>query len=192
MTRSPAESQRFALHRKGAFSLFELLIAVGISGILLSAAMTAFVFFTKTGLAMGDYYEMENQTRFLLERFARDVREADNADWVNQNKVILSIEDVSVTYEYVPQADTFTRSSSEDAAGTPARVLASGVVDADFVAYDQDGGLVAILLDPVLGLTKMIQLSLELQRPNNAGGNPTSFEIVSSRYLLRNKSIPAP
>ena len=70
-TRWPARKRR----RRG-FTLAEILVALGLSGLVLGAILTSFIFLTRTGLRVELYNDMERQARSALELFARDTREA--------------------------------------------------------------------------------------------------------------------
>lgn len=170
------------------FTLIELLVAMGLSSILLAAFISAMLFFTKSGLAMGDYYEMESQTRHLLEVFARDTREADNVTQLTATAVTLVLGSETVQYTYDSTARVIRRSDSA-LSGQPPRVLASGISACAFRAYDQNGSSIPLTGNPA-PLTKMIQIDVRLQRDQL--NQSTQQSITSSRFVLRNKPIPAP
>lgn len=165
------------------------MIAAGLSAILFAALLSAIVFFTKGGMAMNNYFEMETQSRQLLEMFGRDVREASDAVWENTNTIRLSVDGSTVTYSYDIQQKEFVRITPSPQ-GQVYDILANSILDLKFSAFDRNGILLNLAGLPS-GPTKMVQISLTLERESGAG--PTnSLEIVSSRFLLRNKIIPAP
>jgi hypothetical protein len=165
------------------------MIAAGLSAILFGALLSSVIFFSRGGIAMNNYYEMESQSRFLLERFARDVREASDALWQNTNTVKLTVDGNSVTYSYDPQNKEFVR-LTPGPQGPVTDILADSVESLKFLAYDKDGALLDLAGLPSAA-TKMIQVSLSFERSSPTG--PTnSQETLSSRLVLRNKPIPAP
>lgn len=172
-------------HRRGGFTLTELMVAAGVSAIILAAAVSAFVFMMSSSLRMGQYTEMEAQARRLLQQFSQDTRQASNAAWADENTLTLTVDGAAVTYAYDPSRNTFSRTSAGRST-----TLASGLTSFDFQAYQITGSELPLATSPAAAgpVTKMIQISLGLAQNHTATGS-TSNQVISARCVLRNKKI---
>lgn len=184
---SAADRAERLASRKG-FTLVEVLLVMALMSVLIAGVISAFLMFSRGGIAMGNYERMERRSRMLLETFARDVRDADGASFPSERRLTLSQGGVTVAYEYDPEDGEVTVARS-DVAGLP-RALASSIAGFEFKAYDSDGAAAALSSD-ASNTIKMIQIALDLAS-EVTGAPDTTAAFVSSRYVLRNKAIPAP
>lgn len=184
---APGTEQKRSNQADSGFTLVELMVGITLSLILMSATMSAFVFFSRTGLAMADYYEMEGDRNLVLQRLSCDVRQASNANWTDSRTVQLTVENQPVTYQFHQQKGTFTRQTT----GEPTRILASDIVDFEFRAFDLSGSELSLSqnLSSAGEKTKMIQVCFSMEQ-NLAIGPETSAKVTSSRIILRNKLVP--
>jgi prepilin-type N-terminal cleavage/methylation domain-containing protein len=178
--------ERATKNKRAGFSLIEVMVATAISTILLAAVLSSVLFFTRSGLSISDYHEMETTRRSVLSTFSRDVRRASEAVWANNQTLVLTIDGTSVTYAYSPFEKTLTR----QVPGSADQILAKNLSSLDFKGYDRDGEQI---LTPLLSSIscKMIQLSFD-QTISRTNSITTTSESASSRFLLRNKPIVAP
>lgn len=172
-------------HRRGGFTLTELMVATAVSAIILAAAVSAFIFMMGSSLRMGQYTDMEAQARRLLQQFSQDTRQASNALWADQNTLTLTVDGAVVTYAYDSSRNTFNRTS-----GGKTTILASGLTSFDFQAYQITGSELPLATSPGAAgpVTKMIQISLGFAQNHTATGS-TSNQVISARCVLRNKKI---
>src|SRR5690606_23705560 len=159
-----------------------------LSLLLVSGMLAAFFHLTKTGIALGNSHDLEHQTRMVLQYFARDVHQAEDAAWIDAHTLRLSIENETVEYAFNAENGTFIRripAESETA-------LASGIASMTFTPFDRSGTEISLAsgIASAGANTKMIQLSIDLSR--KAGNSETTASIISSRYMLRNKRIDGP
>lgn len=171
--------------RRSAFTLSEVMISASLSLLLVAAMLTAFFHLTKTGIAMGNYHDLERETRNVLQYFARDVHQAEDALWIDANTLRLTVEGEPITYLYNPANKTFLRRLP----GENDSVLASGINALSFQPFDITGNQLSLASHPAnaSAATKMIQLTVDLGR--QAGTSETSASIITSRYMLRNKRV---
>ncbi|MFP4281082.1 MAG: type II secretion system protein J [Opitutales bacterium] len=170
--------------RAGGFTLIEVMVVASISAILLTAMLGSLTFFSRSGISMGHHFEMEAERQMFLAEFAREVRRAEDAIWTDADTLVLSIGGSTVTFRY----DAATATVVCAPAGSPSRVIASGVESFAYKAFDRDGAEIPSLLSGS-GACKMIQVVFDLARP----GTPRATSVTASpRYLLRNKPVSAP
>lgn len=169
-------------HRRG-FTLVELLVAASLSVMLLACIFSAALFYTKSGLAMVDYSDMERMGRRVIETFSQDARSASNVVFTDATTLQLTVDSQNITYSY--EASELRRQ-----VGGVNRLLTDDLDTFVFRPYDTNGDLLALNgdLSIVNEKTKMIQLYFQFvwQRPN---GFKTQSRIETSRFMLRNRKI---
>src|SRR5690625_467387 len=167
---------------KRAFTLVEVMVSGGLASLLLVGLFAAFFHLSKTGVAMGNYHDLEQESRNALQYFARDVHQASKAVWENPETVRLSVDGEVIGYIYQSRSGRFVRKRS----GQEESVLASGIQELQFRAYDISGNELSLQAGAG-SLTKMIQVSMVLER--RAGRSANRASVVSSRYMMRNKEV---
>jgi type II secretory pathway pseudopilin PulG len=177
-----------------AFTLVEVLIAAGISVVVLAGVLTANLQVIRGGVRATEYAEMEAQVRRALDMLGRDLREALDITWNNESDLTLTIptSDTTVgqvTYAWTSASGAFFRvaGASSAAAGRlelvrgirPLRGNAPGAV---FTRFDRDGA--EARTDDA---TKSIQITLTTTRTRTGMADMTQA-AVSARFLMRNKA----
>lgn len=176
---------------RSAFTLVELLVATGLSGIVLAAVLTSFIFIARAGIALQNYSDMETQARNAMERFAQDARMSSGVEWNTANSVTITIEQSgsssTATYAYDSSARTFSRT-----VGSDTQVLITNVRAFAFNAYSIDTQTVSLgAITAATNLaTKQVQISLETERAHSALALSTN-KVISARFVLRNKRVTA-
>ncbi len=174
---------------RSAFTLVEILVATGLSGLVLAAILTSFVFLGKAGVGLRNYADMEAQARSAIETFALDARMASQVVWNNASSLTLTVErgggTTTATYAYNPTARTFTRSS-----GGATTTLLTNIRAFSFNAYSIDTSPVSLasITAATHRDTKQVQISLETERVNPAL-SVTTNKVISARFVLRNKRV---
>ena len=193
---------------KAGFSLVEVLIAMVISVFILASSYATIISLAKGSESMINFSEMNTQSRIALEMFGRDARMTEDVTtftttkftgkrelWDSQtNKYV----DRFITYEFVPQAGTFTRTVNEvrivKKAETPGTQVSQDtllfdveelnfyyyrLVDPEIPNYDP-------IAKTVLEV-KHVQLEAKLKRRVLNLDN-TNY-IISARFMMRNKDV---
>lgn len=100
--------------RQRAFTLVELLVAVGISSILLIAVLSLSFFSARSFAALTNYVDLDNLSRNALDVMTREIRQADAL--VGYSSTRLDFRHTSsfgttytISYVYSPDARTLTR-----------------------------------------------------------------------------------
>jgi Tfp pilus assembly protein PilW len=184
--------------RRAAFSLTEVIVAATLSGFVLAAVLSAFVFLGRTGFRAGGYAELEGEVRRGLETFARDARAATDIRWNSAQSITLTLpagsSPAQVTYAYDADAASATARSfyrlAGDAASTlPRRALIRQVApDFTFRRYKLEQAGVTDNAAASDLETKQIQVVLRAERASLATAG-AGQNAVSARYILRNKRV---
>jgi hypothetical protein len=167
------------------------MVASSLGTILLAAVLSAFLFLVRSGLALGNYQQMETEARAAMELFAQDVRRAHDVAWASSRSVTVQYMEGSTarscTYTYVPASGTFTRTRDG-----VTRVIVSGIDAFAFTAYQIDTSAID-LSAPTSATdraTKQIQISLSARRNVRTFSTNTN-QVISARFILRNKRVTA-
>ncbi len=183
--------------RRG-YTLVELMVATGLSAIILAGVLTSVLMITRSGYLLTNYIDMEKQARNALETFAVDARVTEEVEWTRASDTapltaitLISPDGDRNTYAYDSAARTLVRT---DAAGASTNLI-TGIDSFSFTAYKYNDALGLQTIVPstrTLGLlaaeTKMVQISLSAIRSRSTLVDATNT-VVSARFVLRNRII---
>lgn len=184
--------------RRAGFTLTELIIATSLSGIVLAGVLTTFLLIGRAGFNASAYADMSSALRNSLDQFHRDARLASDVRWHDQHRLTLLLprpsgETESVTYGYetvAPDSVTgvFYREIIRDEA--PVRTILARDIAPDFSFQRYRLGSAENLAPAAANdlETKLVEVTLRAVR-RGATGAPVSQNAVSTRCLLRNKSV---
>lgn len=165
------------------------MVGATLSGVVLAAVMSTFLFLGRSGVNLQNYSDMEAQTRRALEMFSADVRQASSVHWTTRDHLTLRVNSQDVAYAYSALNGTFERT---DAAGT--RVLVTRVTRGSFAfrAFNVRGleltlASTAELISAGVN-TKQLQVTLATSR-SSPTAVAASNTVLSARYILRNKKV---
>lgn len=174
------------LSRRDGFTLVETMVAMSLGLLVGGTIFSALIFMGKSTLGIANYSDMNTESRLGLERFGRDVRSAsDVLDGFNATSFTLRIPrpdgsgDDLVTYEHRPDDPGAPLVRVE---GTDEQVLMNNVEELEFRYFNLQGGAAAVRIE-----VKQIQLSLRMVRRAITIDN--TEQVVSARYILRNKRV---
>lgn len=181
-----------AARSRAAFSLPEVIIAASLSGFVLAAVLSSFLFLGRSGFRASRYAEIEGEIRRGLETFARDARAAADIRWHGDQSITL-IQPAGapvprISYGYDAARGTLYRLEGDPDSALPRRDLIRGLAsDFSFRRYKlapagAPAGAAANDLE-----TKQVQIVLRSLR--GAGATAASQAAVSARYILRNKRV---
>jgi len=176
------------------FTLVELMIGASLGSFILAGVLSTFLFMGRSGANVQNYNDMESQARNALEIFAQDTRQASGIVWTDANTVVLTVANLSVTYQYNSGAQRFARQEVVTSTGVvnSTRVLVTGITSFSFSAYNITGSSVPISTaterTAANGTTKQLQISLEAARNSRTVVAATNT-VLSARFVLRNKRV---
>ena len=172
-----------APRRRTGFSLVELLVSLGLMGILTLALLTSFTFIARGDRSLANYGEMNAQARLMLEKLGSDLRSATDVTnftttsltiSVPTNPAVTTTQDVVWSYNSV--AKTLSRQDS-----TSTTIYARDVDT--FIFYYANGNNVATTS---LVEVKQVQVSLRMLRL--VASAVTSEYVISTQFTMRAKS----
>ncbi|HTA29662.1 MAG TPA: prepilin-type N-terminal cleavage/methylation domain-containing protein [Candidatus Cybelea sp.] len=100
---SPRDQKRRNLlcRRDQAFTLVELLVATAISVFIIATAMVSFVVMSRSFNAIGNYSDLDRQSRYALDVMARDIRQTGGlTNWTSTNLTFTNIDGSVLSYSY--------------------------------------------------------------------------------------------
>jgi type II secretory pathway pseudopilin PulG len=99
-----------------AWTLMEMMIAVGVFSVASAALATLFLFSIKSFTGMANYAILDKENRHAMDVLTREIREAARVNSYTTNPVtslqLLKRDGSTVTYSFNPVANTMTRTSS--------------------------------------------------------------------------------
>ncbi len=175
--------------RRG-FTLVEMMIAAGISALILTGIMTTFLHLGRSGARFQNYNDMEAQTRRTLELFAQDVRQASTVTWNSATSVTFTVNGLTVTY--ANSANNFTRQIGAGAVGNVISGLTPNTFQ--FRAFNLDGTELPLATaanrTAANSSTKQVQISMQAERSQQTLATATNT-VLSARFILRNVIVTA-
>lgn len=176
------------------FTLVELIMAVLLSGIVMTGILTTNLQLMRSGVRVTQYAEMSSQVRRGVEQFEGDVKSAISITWNGVSDITLTLPAQNgttsqVTYAWTSATQSFFRVPGASSAVTVGRIylvngiptLADGSAGLIFARYDRDGS--AASTDAA---TKKVQVSMNAVRTARTAATSTDT-TVSAIFTLRNK-----
>src|SRR4051794_10009550 len=101
-------------NRSAAFTIFEVLVAMGISSVLFSAVASMMLFGGKSSAALGNYVDLDQKSRNALDRMTTDIRQADRLTSYSTNRLQFDTTATNgvtstITFSYNSDAGTLNR-----------------------------------------------------------------------------------
>lgn len=172
-----------------AFTLFETVIATGVSVLAFSAVASMMLFGSKSTVAMGNYSDLDLYSRKALDQMTTDIRQANKVLSCSSTQLQIQAVDINtgatnpLTYTYSPNAQTLTRAYMGYT-----NVLLKGVVrnSLQFSMYQRNpiGGDVSTnYLTTNTALCKIVQFSWICSR--SVLGNADTESVLSAKVVIR-------
>ena len=170
------------LRRLGGFTLVEMMVTLTLSLMVMSGLSESYLFMIKSSISLGNYADMNTQTRIGLEKFGRDIRMATDVFTISSNSVDFDIPNegggvTSITYSY----NSTNKTVSRIVVGGGTQVILRDVQDFDIKYYDHLGNTTASLI-----FVKRVQLDLTMRR--NVLTLENNNHVISAHYMMRMKS----
>jgi hypothetical protein len=165
---------------------------------VLAGVLTVFLLIGRTGVNATAYAEMSSILRNSLDQFHRDARLASDVRWHDARRLTLLLpqptgETAAVAYGFAPAAPgsatgVFYREILQD--DTPVRTILARDIASDFTFRRYRLGSAENIAPSATNdlETKLVEVTLRAVR-RGANGAPISQNAVSTRCLLRNKSV---
>lgn len=163
----------------------------------MTGVLSSFLMFTRSGVAVSNYAEMEAGARRAIDTFARDVRMASDESWNGNTSVTLTVptdytaavdpsekmydDQGRVTYYYNQSAKAFMRRSGNGWSWSGSTKLCGNVESFQLSRYSRNNAPATSNAD-----TKRIQLKMRLMTKAVSVVDQTSL-VLSASYVMRNK-----
>src|SRR6266550_5802325 len=111
-------SVRVAKSHCRAFTLVEMMIAMGLGSMVIVVAMATTFYSSRSFATMTNYVELDRTSRNALDRMTSDIRQADKLTSFSTNQLVFQTTDPnsgatnSLTYDYSPGNKTLSRTLS--------------------------------------------------------------------------------
>ena len=178
----------FKLRRKSkqGYSLVEMIVAIGLFGIVSVAVCTIYLFSTRAFASLANYAELDKINRTAMDTLTKEIRQARLVTDVTTNSVsIINGAGISVTYRFEAASRRFMRFAAD---GT-SKVLVSDCSLLNFDVYQRNN--IAGTWDqyPVAShdwseYVKVIRLTWKAYRPV-PGGPGVSENIQTAKIIIR-------
>jgi prepilin-type N-terminal cleavage/methylation domain-containing protein len=181
----------FKLRRKSkqGYSLVEMIVAIGLFGIVSVAVCTIYLFSTRAFASLANYAELDKINRTAMDTLTKEIRQARLVTDVTTNSVsIINGAGISVTYRFEASSRRFMRFAAD---GT-SKVLVSDCSLLNFDVYQRNN--IAGTWDqyPVAShdwseYVKVIRLTWKAYRPV-PGGPGVSENIQTAKIIIRKQN----
>jgi Tfp pilus assembly protein PilW len=91
---------------RSAFTLVEFMVALSIGFMALAGTAALSIYTARSFAAMGNYMELDKNSRSALDRMTQLVREADGVISYSQHNILLSYHGTNLSFVYTPDAKT--------------------------------------------------------------------------------------
>lgn len=99
-------------HSQAAMSLMEMMVAMGISGVILVAVTTLSFYTARSFAALSNYTSLDQQSQYTLDRLTKTIRQATGvAEYSDTNIVLDMSPDPPVQFAYVAADQKFVEIS---------------------------------------------------------------------------------
>lgn len=95
-------------------TLVELLVAMGISGVVMVALASLIFYSARSFAALTNYVELDHFSRRALDTMTKDIRQADRLDYFSTNKIRFIVPGGTLTYTYDAEQKKLFRERSDE------------------------------------------------------------------------------
>ena len=151
--------------------------------LIMGSLITSYVFIMKSTYGLGNYVDMNTQTRIGLEKFGRDIRMATDIFTISSTKIDFDIPNsaggsTAIRYEYDPTDKTLLRVQAGTGGGK--KVILRDVQRFALKYFTHTGGTTANLL-----AVKKVQIDLTMRR--NVLALENTNHVTSAQFMMRNR-----
>lgn len=180
--------------KRAAFTIPEVVMTLTLSGLILGSMISTFITFAIGAYSIGAYSEMSQDSRIVLEQFARDMRAAEDVTVAEADKITVVFPDASihdgssVTYEFDKDLKLFFRIENDKSGKEVAnKSYLEGLEFFSFSYFDPLGNPLSLNTQSILLSVKSVQIDAEMLR-DISRAEATDY-IISARFMMRNRPV---
>jgi uncharacterized membrane protein len=175
-----------------AFTMAEMLLAVGIGSVVLTMIMVLYLFGLRSFSAMSNYAQLSGKSRLALDRMSRDIRQATNVLAFSTNLpapfLKLATYDSIITYSWDSTAGVVT-SAKTDQTGTTTTTNLTGCDFWSFTLYQRTPTNMYSFYTTTNGkLCKLINMYWKCSR-SILGKKVNTEDVMTAQVVIRNMNI---
>ncbi len=178
--------------RRRAFTLMEVMIAMGILSVVMASMASFFLFSLRSGAGLGNYALLDQANREAMDRMTREIRQAREITGFSTNPpsiTILNGDNTEVTYAFHPETHTMTRNSSDG----ERTLLLENCSLLQFTMYQRNPSNATFGVFPVASNNwrrtgKMIQLTWKTSITNSPYPTVNSENVQTARIVIRKQN----
>jgi Tfp pilus assembly protein PilW len=170
--------------RKAGFTLAEMLIVAGLSGLIVAVFLSVLLFTTRGILCITDSMTLSSESRYAIDRMSQKIRQATAVEKFSPSSITVTFDGKPLTYLYRSNNQTLVEIRS----GTT-NVLLENCENLNFVLYKRNPVTNSFNQFPAETLTseaKLVQVNWQC-RTTRLGRQSGMGEMISSKIVLRSK-----
>lgn len=165
--------------RRRGFTLVEVMITLTLTVMIISGLTSSYMFMIKSSVSVGNYADMNSQSRIGLEKFGRDVRMASAVYTMTSSLLDIDVSTTTVTKRVIYQYDSGNKQFLQIVGSTTIPILK--YLESFSISYYKHNGATATIPVEV----KMIQVEAEMVRKSLE--REDTNHVISSQYMIRIK-----
>jgi hypothetical protein len=175
--------------RRAAFTLAELLVGLGLSGIVLLALSQLTFFTARSFAALYNYIELDKYSRNALDQMVYKIRQADSLTTYATNKLVFSYQTTNtLTYFYSTDSKQLLEMISTPSGSTTRKTLLTGCDVLTFSIFQRNTASGTYDQFPATltnNAAKLVQLSWTCSR-SMLGARVNTESVQSAKIVIRN------
>ena len=174
--------------RRAAFVLSEMIVAVGITSLLMVGLVAFFMFAGESFAAMFNYSDLDGANRIAMDTLTTDLRQCNKVTVYTTTSLTLQDYDgvSTLNYTYDPTAKTLVRTRVNPTTGTSTTTLLKGCTSLTFTIAQRNpvGGSYDVYPAATAATAKVVNISWICSR--SIFGNSINTEAVqTARIVIR-------
>lgn len=167
--------------RRGGMTLVELLVSVGIGGLLLAVIAVFMMYTARSFASLDNYLDLDVKSRLALDRMSKEIRQADRLTSFATNQLVFAYAGTNLTFRHDVAARTLTRSFN----GT-SEILLEGCDELTFSIFQRNpiDGLFEQYPTATADTAKLIQLNWVCSR-EIMGQTANTESVQSAKIVIR-------
>jgi|ERR1051325_631165 hypothetical protein len=170
---------------RAAFTVVELVVATGVSTVVLASLMLVFFFANRSFASLTNYLDLDQKTQSALDKMSREIRQVKTlTDFSSTNLTFQDYDGGTLQYTYNPTAQTLTRNKGN----TNFTTLLTGCDSLQFSIFQRtpNSNTFQPVSTTTVTNTKVIELTWNCSR-SILGSKVNTESMQSAKIVIRKK-----